>query len=185
MCVHLDGLIAATIILTGTDCKPIMDNPIFKSTSPSEFWTVRWNTLVQGVLARGVYVPLRKMAFPRVAAVVGTFLMSGLLHEWLLTSIYLVVDNETNDDGVCPDCYQPLYGGQTAFMLYMALLICLEKTIGHWKVFVHAAKNWPQPLLTMSMWALALPISHWFVDNYSMSDFFSDGSIAMPMIRPL
>ena len=47
---YVEGLVAATVLLTGKQCEQVMDNPVFESTTPSEFWTVRWNTLAQGVL---------------------------------------------------------------------------------------------------------------------------------------
>jgi hypothetical protein len=91
-----------------------MDDPLLKSTSPSDFWGKRWNSLVQTCLKNGVfkvsdvYSRRKRLAiccprlttrdyllfqpiykhFSKPAGVMATFLASGLLHEWLVLVIF-------------------------------------------------------------------------------------------------
>lgn len=48
--VFCEGMLAATAIFFGKQAEIVMENPLLKSTSPSEFWGSRWNKLIQGVL---------------------------------------------------------------------------------------------------------------------------------------
>jgi hypothetical protein len=95
--------------------KSVMDDPLLKSTSPSDFWGKRWNSLVQTCLKNGVFKvsvlysrrkrfaticcprlttrdyllfqPIYKH-FSKPAGVMATFLASGILHEWLVLVIF-------------------------------------------------------------------------------------------------
>ena len=69
-----------------------MDQPYF-SLTVREFWSVRWNSVIQRCLKRIAFEPImtlfsRKNAKSRqlvtMLAVFSTFLLSGLMHEWLI-----------------------------------------------------------------------------------------------------
>lgn len=62
--------------LLGYDLIPNMLNPIFESSSISDFWGRRWNLVVHGMLKRGVYKPVRTK-YSRLIASTATFLASG------------------------------------------------------------------------------------------------------------
>jgi hypothetical protein len=47
----LIGLVISCI--TGCNTITLMKNPLFSSTSPSDFWGGRWNLIVHGLLKRG------------------------------------------------------------------------------------------------------------------------------------
>jgi Membrane bound O-acyl transferase family len=81
---YCEGLIAATMFVTGLHCEAVMENPLMQSQSLTELWSKKWNKLVEGVLKRGVYLPLRKSGYSKNLAALSTFLASGLFHEWLL-----------------------------------------------------------------------------------------------------
>jgi hypothetical protein len=53
-----------------------------RGRSISDFWSRRWNRWVSDWFAQVIYRPLRRR---RVMAVIMTFLVSGLLHEVILT----------------------------------------------------------------------------------------------------
>ena len=61
----------------------MMDNPLMKATSPSNFWAGRWNIVVHGALKRGVFKPVYSIS-NKFLAVLATFLASGLFHEFIL-----------------------------------------------------------------------------------------------------
>lgn len=77
--------------LCGIQQGPMMLNPIFESTSPSDFWGRKWNMVVHGLLKRGVYKPLRSLShstipkYSRFTASMAAFVASGVFHEWLLS----------------------------------------------------------------------------------------------------
>ena len=80
----LSALLAIVSILLGFKVKDgMMDNPMLKATSPTDFWAGRWNVLVHGALKRGVFKPVYKFS-SRFIAVLATFLASGLFHDFIL-----------------------------------------------------------------------------------------------------
>ncbi|GER32870.1 MBOAT (membrane bound O-acyl transferase) family protein [Striga asiatica] len=72
--------------LLGLELEPASDEP-YLATSLREFWGRRWNLTVNDVLRRTVYRPVRSAAgggrCAAMAAVMGSFLVSGLMHELL------------------------------------------------------------------------------------------------------
>lgn len=182
-----EGLIAATVLLTGYKCETVMENPIFTATSPSEFWGKRWNRVIHSALKRGVYIPLRKNQVPRALAAGGAFLASGLFHEWILSFVFQPRTHELGTDGSCsaPLCYATPLGGSTAFFIWNALIIALEYSIGGSKLVVQFVKTVPAPLRTVVLVMLALPVAHWFCDPYVVSNFFDHAGIGFPLIKEI
>lgn len=78
--------ILATGIL-GVIVQDSMDNPLMKATSPSNFWSGRWNVLIHGALKRGVFKPVYSVS-TKFIAVLATFLASGLFHEYILVGAF-------------------------------------------------------------------------------------------------
>ena len=99
--------------------------------------------------------------------------------------IYVAVEAERGPDGSCLDCGKPIYGGCSAFMLYMAMIISLEKTIGQAEFFARLKRDLPQPLVTLFLLMLGIPVVHWFMEAYITTDFFPDGGVGLPMIKPI
>lgn len=177
-----EGLDFVTASLTGCESEPIMLNPVFKSSSPTDFWSQRWNRLVHGVLKSGVYLPVRHFfKAPREIAVIATFLASGLFHEWLNFNVFAVIDPRCNEiDYFSRACLVPSYGGSIAFMMWQAACVALEWRIGNWKVFSYFKKL---PILqSFCVISLGLPLAHWFCEAYIRSDFFVHGQLALPVI---
>jgi len=99
---------AASTSMAGVEQIPMMLNPVFESSSPSDFWGRRWNLVgetffhfifqfhsvcltiifleVHGVLKRGVHKPVRAK-YSRLTATVATFFASGIFHEWVLSGV--------------------------------------------------------------------------------------------------
>jgi len=155
-----------------------MLNPIFESTSPSDFWGRKWNLVVHGILKRGVYKPVRTRC-SRFVASVATFIASGLFHEWLLTLVF----HPESDDGECsPICYTPGFGRNTLFFLWCAFFIGLEYAIGSAAVFQVLRNNLPLTVVSLMVVSLALPVAHWFTNDYVRSDFFIDCQTGFPII---
>jgi len=164
--------------LAGLLTLDVFDNPMFESSSVSDFWGKRWNRLVHGVLKRGVYKPVRKITSSRSAAAISAFVMSGLLHEYIL--FLLCIPQSTHGDGYVN--YKPSYGSQFCFFGYNGMLMVLEYLfVSHFRTKLKLST--PPPILTsMLVVSLALPISHWFTEEYIRSHLFSHYSVGFPFI---
>jgi hypothetical protein len=69
---------------TGYWFDEVFERPLL-SRSPRDFWSRRWNRFVHGFARRNVYVPLGGRERP-IAAVLTVFVLSGLMHEWLVVA---------------------------------------------------------------------------------------------------
>ena len=122
----------------------------------------------------GVYKPLRKH-FSIATATFGTFLASGILHEYTLT----IASVGTQKEGYV---YTPKYGLQMLFFLWNFAVVALEialrgnKTIHYWTTVL------PRPVQTALVLITVLPISHWFTDEWVLAGFFSGVSLGFPRI---
>ncbi|XP_027356765.1 acyl-CoA--sterol O-acyltransferase 1 [Abrus precatorius] len=81
------GVARATL---GLELEPQFNDPLL-STSLQDFWGRRWNLMVTSILRPTVYEPTLKAARDvvgptgaAIAAVLGTFVVSGLMHELIL-----------------------------------------------------------------------------------------------------
>jgi hypothetical protein len=160
---------------------PVMKNPLFESTSPSDFWGRRWNLLVHGVLKGGVFKPVRKY-YSKTVAVVAVFLASGAFHEWLLNTLFAPLPHQLDESGNCPDCFSPTYGAAMVFFIWQAILVAAEMMVGRTPLVTRLAKCLPLPVRTAMVIGLGLPLAHFFSGPYVRSDYFHHGQPALPMI---
>eukprot|EP01082_Thalassiosira_pseudonana_P012475 g11148.t1 g11148 contig5:209700-211461(+) len=168
--------------LCGIQQHPMMLNPIFESSSPSDFWGRKWNMLVHGILKRGVYKPMRSHNFSRLVASTAAFIASGVFHEWLLSIVFFSAEDDlVGDSCIPPRCYRPGYGRNTLFFIWNAIIIGFEYAIGGAALFQLLKKHLPLILLSLLVSATALPFAHLFTNDYVRSDFFKDGQIGFPL----
>ena len=175
------GLKAITNIVAGVETKQVMSDALFKSTSPSQFWGERWNTLIHGVLKRGVYKPALRY-LPKAFAATLAFSCSGLFHEFILSAIFYVHHYERDANGECRLCYVPSYGHNLVFFLINAIIIAAEHKVGGASIFQWIKVNLPIPLVSLLVVGTALPFAHLFTADYILSDYFVHGKIGFPMI---
>eukprot|EP00573_Skeletonema_grethae_P002317 CAMPEP_0201687430 /NCGR_PEP_ID=MMETSP0578-20130828/1500_1 /ASSEMBLY_ACC=CAM_ASM_000663 /TAXON_ID=267565 /ORGANISM="Skeletonema grethea, Strain CCMP 1804" /LENGTH=436 /DNA_ID=CAMNT_0048171587 /DNA_START=55 /DNA_END=1365 /DNA_ORIENTATION=+ len=159
---------------------PMMLNPIFESTSLSDFWGRRWNLVVHGFLKRGVYKPVRTK-YSRLAAATAAFLASGFFHEWLL-SVTLYPDYDSIGECTPPSCFRPGYGRNTLFFVWNAALIGIEYAVSGAAVFKLLKTHLPLTIISLLVTCTALPVAHWFTNDYVRTDFFHDGQLGWPII---
>lgn len=93
-------------IMNGFDLEPQFNAP-YLSTSLQDFWGRRWNLMVTGILRPSVYDPVRRR-WGRAAAVMATFLVSGVMHE--LMFYYITSALPTGE----VSCFFVLHGACTA-----------------------------------------------------------------------
>ena len=67
----------------GVRAAPLMQQPL-RSTSLGELWGRRWNTAFHALVERSMFRPLRPVV-GAAAATVGVFLLSGVLHELVIS----------------------------------------------------------------------------------------------------
>ena len=164
--------------ICGFEDVPMMLNPIFESSSVSEFWGRRWNMVIHGLLKRGVYKPIRTK-YSRGVASIAAFLASGFFHEWLLAVVFY----PDFEDGSCsPICYTPGYGRNTLFFIWNATLIALEYALSGAAIFQLFRTHLPVTAVSLMVAMTALPAAHWFTNDYVRSDFFKDMQLGFPMI---
>jgi len=177
---YLSTFIAAlftlvTVILRVKVKDGMMNNPLLKASSPSNFWSGRWNLVVHGALKRGIFKPVYNLSSSKLTAIIATFLASGLFHEFLLIACF-----PPHLD------FAPALGKNTAFMMWNAAIIILEALIGKARIFSWIKNNLPQPVVTTLVICTAMPIAHWFLHPYTKSDIFAvHGEVAMPMIKKI
>ena len=61
-------------------------------------------------------------------------------------------------------------------------MIGLEYAIGGAAIFQLFKKNLPVTLVSLLVASTALPMAHWFTNDYVRSDFFEDAQIGFPLI---
>lgn len=170
-----------------------MNNPVFGSTSPSDFWGRRWNLLIHDCLKRGVYWPVQRQFSSTTLAVMATFFASGLFHEWVQVTVFPPSwDHSIGIDGSCYlhgregsfsplHCYTPKYGASMAFFMWQALLIAVEFAVGpHFKDFFIRI---PAPVKTILTILAGACVAHWFTEPYVHSTFFLDGNAALFLFK--
>lgn len=99
LCFHiylsLEVMLATAAILAGAilgmELEPQFNKPYF-SSSLHDFWGRRWNLMVSAILRPSVYDPVRS-CMGRPAAVIATFVVSGIMHELMFYYITLLPPN--------------------------------------------------------------------------------------------
>jgi Membrane bound O-acyl transferase family len=166
LAVSSKAIVILSSVLIGRETVPLMDNPMLKSTSASDFWGRRWNTLIHASLKQGVYKPVKYLGASHGVAVLATFFVSGLFHEWIMP---IVMSD-----------YNYTVGSSMLFFLWQGIVIVLERHTQGFGLPKHLAR----PLLTFCIVMLGLPPSPWFCDAYVNSNFFVYSGSGMFVIKP-
>lgn len=157
---------------TGCVYENFHDAPLSQATSPSDFWGRRWDRPVQSALKRGCYMPLRDQFSSGVAAVC-TFLVSGLMHEYIIHFFSL-------RGGYNPRANQYRHGRQFVFFLWNGIVLILER---YWKEWTKGVSiKMPRRLQTALVVLTVLPIGHFFTDEYIRTSAYDDSSWGFPLL---
>jgi hypothetical protein len=162
--------------------KPVFSNPLFTSRSPSEFWGRKWNMMIHNILKYGAYLPARQYVSKEMA-VVWTFRVSGLVHDYVWSLLFYQHEHTKNEDGVCLDCFVPTVLKLTAFFFWNGTVMLLERPIG--KYLSPITKHIPTPILSTLVVLTALPVSHWYTGDWAKGGYFKDLSIGLWQIRQI
>ena len=165
----------------------IIDNPMFASKSPSDFWGRRWNKLIHHGLKHGIYKPVRAATNNATIAAVSAFVFSGLLHEYVWSVLFYKTTTQTIEEqqlGVecCPSCYCDSWiGKQLLFFGWNGVLISLEYMFGN--QISKLVQPVPQLLKSHLVVLLSLPVGHLFTADLTMSGFFEHMQQCLPFIK--
>mmetsp|Transcript_9582 Transcript_9582/g.18814 ORF Transcript_9582/g.18814 Transcript_9582/m.18814 type:complete len:329 (-) Transcript_9582:153-1139(-) len=186
------GSIGAAIlynIFHGVETDEMVLNPMLKSKSPSDFWGRRWNTIVHRGLKNGVYKPTRKRTSSKVAAVFASFVVSGIIHEYInfvmfhdhgSNSISNSIGTNDNTNTMIPYKFR---WKQMLFFGWNGILIALEYGIGHWDIFKWMSQNLPQIVVASLVICSALPLAHLFTGDWIVHGYFDRVYLAEPVIQ--
>lgn len=175
----------AICLTTSVKIVPVFENPLFASSTPSNFWGRRWNTLIHGLLKRAVYKPLRVAGQHRFVAVAATFIASGLIHEYVWSVMFYVHDHEKDEDRGCSSCFIYVPGKAAAFFVWNGIVIILEHLVGGSFFFQWARVTFPSPIKTTLVILTALPLGHLFTGDWIESDYFRHYAMGLPIIVKL
>ena len=92
---------------------------------------------------------------PKVAVFV-TFLVSGLMHDYMWEVVFYNNNGDDDYDG-------PQFGKVTAFFTYVALVMILERPLGQLHIFQWMKFNLPINVRSTLLVVLHLPVAHWYV----------------------
>jgi len=168
-------------VSTGIMTERVVENPMFASRTPSQFWGRKWNNLVHSLLKSGIYKPVRQMTSSRKAAIFSAFLASGLLHEYVWAILFFVHEHQKDESGKCKDCFHPIYGKQMVFFGLNGVTIALESMIGSWCLFQWMKRSLPGPIITILVLMTALPYGHLFTGDWIIGDYFSHFMLGFPV----
>mmetsp|Transcript_102960 Transcript_102960/g.297691 ORF Transcript_102960/g.297691 Transcript_102960/m.297691 type:complete len:168 (+) Transcript_102960:874-1377(+) len=163
-------------IVTSFETVEANDNPISESTSVSEFWGQRWNRVVGDLLRVGIYRPGLKLGLSKQAAIVATFFVSGLYHEYVM----IVFGKTGYHEG-----YKPNYAAQLLFFLWNGLLLLAESSLCKLGFFNKVSSKMPKRAKNIFVLMSVLPISHWFLNEYVSVGLFGDFGVAFPLVRKI
>jgi hypothetical protein len=168
------GIGLAISVLTGIETMDLNINPLTSSQSPSDFWGNRWNRLVSSALKRGVFIPLRKAGLSRPMAAMGTFLASGLLHEYI---ILVIAYNDIRETG-----RMPVSGSHLLFFAWSGAILGIEHFLRRFEWVDKISQRLPPPVRTFIAIMTVLPLSHLFTQVYVDLGFYTGFSMGFPRI---
>lgn len=167
----LDFSTLSTSLAFRCECRDGFRNPLLASRSLREAWGERWDLPVQLFLKRSVYVPSRKAGISPGTAVILTFFVSGLLHEYTF-SIHNYV------------AYKP--GLATVFFTLMGLLMIAEKYLSEKcpQSVLRCFRVLPTPIVaTFLMIVSAIPFERLFIHSWIESGGLESVGEMVPHLR--
>ena len=183
----------------GYSIKPIFNNPLWSSRSIREFWSRKWDLMIQRVLKYGAYLPTKKVVtgllgvnnnnknMSNVIGTIGAFLASGLLHEYCWIVIFYRYQEQQPQQAIDDEeslmvVFTPSFFKLTLFFLYNCGVMLLEDNYGKYVTFF---EKWPCFVVSTMIVMIALPISHWFTGDWVVGGYFSDFAMGLWQIRKL
>lgn len=175
-----DGGNFVSSLITGYEMEPFMTNPMGESQSMAEFWGKRWNKLIQTLLKRGIFKPLRSI-LPKYVAMAGCFVVSGFFHEWLMLIIFAPLPEDIENENCGQNqCYKLVWGSALLFFVWMGVLVAWE--------FMFLPRSYFKKstlFYKACMGCVAMVGCPFFMAPYVHTTFFKDGFLGYFMVQPI
>ena len=156
------ALLRFLALLTGPFELPrLMDGPA-ESTSLAEFWGQRWNTVVQALLKKYIYTPLRARGIGRSTASALTFFASGIGHTM---PIFCGLKDLT------------LMGAMLAYFVVQFSLLVLQKNMCRHAGLSASFFGWASTMLSV-----LLPAPLFVLPAQCLMDRVGSSEVAMAML---
>ena len=126
-------------------------SPLTASTSPTDFWSRRWNMLVKGLFHRTVFTPLRNRGAPSWVSALSAFFVSGAFHEYAFAPA---------SQGAALGSLTSFFCLQAAFCTAELMLRKASKSIRLLRVLDAATPDWVRVILST---LLLVPFSPLFM----------------------
>ena len=170
----MNGVAAIVQLVGGFQTENVVNDPIFGSKSPSDFWGNRWNLLIHRGLKQGVYKPVRMATGSRNLATILTFLASGAAHEY----VWAVTFHQNSHE---PEKYIPIVGKSLLFFSWNGILLIVEHWVERerWDV---AVRSMPRRLVSLLVVMSALPVGHLFTGDFRRGGYFESLATTWPMV---
>lgn len=170
----MNGVASIVQLVGGFQTELVVNDPIFGSTSPSDFWGNRWNMLIHRGLKQGVYKPVRMATGSRNLATMLTFLASGVAHEY----VWAVTFHQNSHE---PGKYIPRFGKSLLFFCWNGILLIVEHWVQRrrWDVALESMPRW---LVSLSVVMFALPVGHLFTGDFRHGGYFESLVTTWPMV---
>jgi hypothetical protein len=155
--------------------KPLWSNPLFTSTSPSDFWSRKWNLMIHRLLKYGAFLPARQYVGKRCAVAV-TFVASGLMHEYTWALLF------GGFTGLHHHHHRMVRFKVSAFFLWNGALMTLERPLAKYFQWTH---HLPLPVRSTLVLLLSLPVAHWHCGDWVKGDLFEHVAMGLWQIRKI
>jgi hypothetical protein len=156
---------------------PIFHNPLFTSRSPSDFWSRKWNNMIHTILKYGTFYPAQQYLSKRMALLL-TFAMSGLMHEYVWTLIFY---HHPDDDKGEEFKFIPQLSKVTAFFTWNGIIMLLERPLTPY--IRPISSKLPTIVVSTLVVLTALPVSHWYTGDWVVGGVFRNLSLGCWTIR--
>jgi len=173
----MNGISLLMQTIGGCQTEAVTNQPLFASKSPSDFWSNRWNKLIHTGIKQGVYKPVRFYSGSNDLAVLVSFAVSGLFHEYVWLLMFRC--NSHEDENV-PRLLR--FGKSMLFFGWNGSLVLMEYAIGRerWENFV---RKYPKPLVTFAVVMMVLPVSHLFTGDMVAGGYFAHVKLYFPLFQ--
>jgi len=174
------GVGLATSIVSGYVTVNLNNWPLLASSSPSDFWGKRWNTLISSALKRGVFRPMRQGGFSRSIAALATFVASGVLHEYIL--IVMMAGYPGGVIHASHSLFDLLVGKHLLFFSWNGIVLVLEHFFYDIRPIQWIKRNIPAIVRSQLVVLTVLPVAHLFTDAYVDNGFYSSFAMGFPRL---
>lgn len=182
--------------IKGFRTQPIFNNPLLASRSIQEFWGKRWNLTIGTILRYGAFLPAQKILGgsnsngsngkrSTTVAVIYTFIVSGLIHDYAWALMFYHYDNDDHNNS---HRFSHIKWKVTAFFAWNGIFMLLEPPFQKFCTRMKMdsfTKCVPSVIVSTLLTLTSLPVTHWYIGDWVKGGYFEDISIGLWQVRKL